>query len=571
MQWFSNLRLVKKITILSAIFTVFLIGIGLLALNALSHGNENFKSLNNDRLIPMYDLEEAKFQLISIEKELAEHLNASDIKVKEQEEDIKNCQSKITELIDKYSLTYLEKEEEEGLAVLNDSLVKYYDSVKNVINIMNSNDVNKAKELIQNDTTAKYNNTIDAFNTLLNVQVEVAEELYTENESSYHKMIIIFIVILLVCIAQGAFITFRVAGAVSKPVITVTNKLKEISDNGGDLTKRIGINTRDEVGQLSQAFDSFMDKLQSMIKDVMSSAEVIASSSQQLTSATSENNIAMEQISVTVNGVANNTSENMAVVQQTTASLTEAALFSETTANASRKTSENSLKVKEAAGKSANQVADIVNAIDSIANSSKEVEAIIHDLGESSEKISEIVELITRISEQTNLLSLNAAIEAARAGESGKGFKVVADAIRKLADSTNKSAEAITLLVNDNHLKVERTVKSVEEVNEAVALGARRAAKVKTNMDKIIDNITEVVDQISDIDKAVAKQANITEEIAKGMNNIADNASDMTASTEEVSASVEEQVSTLEEIEATAYQLSQMAEQLNRLASGFKV
>ena len=571
MQWFSNLRLVKKITILSAIFTVFLIGIGLLALNALSHGNENFKSLNNDRLIPMYDLEEAKFQLISIEKELAEHLNASDIKVKELEEDIKNCQSKITELIDKYSLTYLEKEEEEGLAVLNDSLVKYYDSVKNVINIMNSNDVNKAKELIQNDTTAKYNNTIDAFNTLLNVQVEVAEELYTENESSYHKMIIIFIVILLVCIAQGAFITFRVAGAVSKPVITVTNKLKEISDNGGDLTKRIGINTRDEVGQLSQAFDSFMDKLQSMIKDVMSSAEVIASSSQQLTSATSENNIAMEQISVTVNGVANNTSENMAVVQQTTASLTEAALFSETTANASRKTSENSLKVKEAAGKSANQVADIVNAIDSIANSSKEVEAIIHDLGESSEKISEIVELITRISEQTNLLSLNAAIEAARAGESGKGFKVVADAIRKLADSTNKSAEAITLLVNDNHLKVERTVKSVEEVNEAVALGARRAAKVKTNMDKIIDNITEVVDQISDIDKAVAKQANITEEIAKGMNNIADNASDMTASTEEVSASVEEQVSTLEEIEATAYQLSQMAEQLNRLASGFKV
>lgn len=572
MKWFSNLKLVTKITILSLILTVYIIGIGYYSLHLLNQSNNNFMSLNNDRMIPLYVLEEAKANLININIDLETHLNLADkVTRNELETDIENYQIVIEQLIEKYSSTYMVDSEVEGLAVFKYSYAKYTEMVSNAIKLTNENKLLDAKALVDGDSTIHYNNTIASLHNLITIQVNEGKKLYTESENTFKRTIIQFIIILLFIILQAVFITIKIARAVSKPVQTVTNKLREISDNGGDLTQRIGIDTRDEVGELSKTFDKFMDKLQTIITNVIRSAEVIASSSQQLSSATNEYGIAMEQISVTVNGVANSTAENMAVVQQTTASLTEAAIFSETTANASRKTSENSLKVKEAAGKSANQVTDIVNAMNSIAYSSQEVSTTINDLGESSQKISEIVKLITKISEQTNLLSLNAAIEAARAGEAGKGFKVVADEIRKLADSTSKSAEAITHLVNENQVKVEKTIKSVEEVDLAVSTGVKRANKVKSNIDEIIHNITDVVEQITDIDKAVEKQADITEQIAKGMSNIADNAGDMTASTEEMNASVEEQVSTLEEIEATAYQLAQMADELNQIATGFKV
>ncbi len=572
MKWFSNLKLVTKITILSLIFTVYIIGIGSYSLYLLNQSNNNFMSLNNDRMIPLYNLEEAKAKLTNINVDLETHLNLADTVARKQlETDIEKYQNEIKQIIEKYSNTYLVDSEADGLTTFMNFYAVYNKTVSNAIKLTNENKHLEAKALVDGNVALHYNNTIASLHNLITIQINEGMKLYTDSENTYKKVIIRFIIILLLVIPLVVFITTKIARAVSKPVQTVTSKLCEISESGGDLTQRIGINTRDEVGELSKSFDKFMDKLQTMITNIIQSAEVIASSSHQLSSATKEYEIAMEQISVTVNSVANNTAENMAVVQQTTASLTEAAIFSETTANASKKTSENSLRVKEAAGKSANQVTDIVNAMNSIAYSSQEVSTTINDLGESSQKISEIVELITRISAQTNLLSLNAAIEAARAGEAGRGFKVVADEIRKLADSTKKSAEAITHLVKENHVKVKKTIKSVEEVDLAVSTGVRRANKVKSNIDEIINNITDVVEQITDIDRAVGKQADITEQIAKGMNNIADNASDMTASTEEMNASVEEQISTLEEIEATAYQLAKMADELNQITTGFKV
>lgn len=572
MKWFHNLKLAKKISILATQFIISLLVIGIFGGMALSHSNQNFMSLNNDRLIPLYDLEEAKSSLLDIRLYVRSHLATNDAgKRSELEEKMKNSEKHLLELIDKYSLTYLVEDEVTELENLRTSYAEYKVAYEKTISINNEQKTEEALANSDGDAATKFEKTYQAFDNLDQIQIRVAEEIYQQNEKDYKFSIVLFSCIVAVSIFLGIYLTVTISRAVSKPVNRVTSKLKEISENGGDLRQRIGLNSKDEIGDLSKAFDSFMDKLQMMIRDIMASAQTIATSSQQLSAATSETNKSMEQVSVAVTKVASGNSENMAVVEQTTATLQDAATFSETTATSCNKTSKNSNLVKSAADASAIQVSGIVDSMHNIAASSKEVAETIQDLGESSQKIHDIVKLITDIAHQTNLLALNAAIEAARAGEAGKGFNVVAEEIQKLADVSSRSAGDIVALVNDNQTKVEKSIQSVVEVDHIVAVGVKKAEDVKTNIDNIILNINDVVEQINHIDGSVTKQAVITEEMTLSMNQISSNAGEVTASTQEISASIEEQVSMLEEIEATTVQLATMAEKLSKLTSGFTV
>ena len=286
MKYFKNLKLVTKISTLSLQFTIFILAIGFIGLTTIHKQNVNFKSLNDDRLIPMYDLEEVKMQIMEIRIGVLSHLSTIDkVERLELEDKINLNEIEITRLLDKYRLTYLVEDEIEGLIVLEKAISEYDASKDNTLQFNNEGDYEKALQNLEDDAGTKYVNTIEAINTLLEVQIDVANELYETSESTYNKTMIIFIAIILICILLGVFITYVVSRAVSLPVIRVTSKLREISENGGDLRQRIGMKSKDEVGQLGNAFDLFMDRLQAIIKDVMESALIIANSSQQLSAA----------------------------------------------------------------------------------------------------------------------------------------------------------------------------------------------------------------------------------------------------------------------------------------------
>lgn len=572
MKLFYNLKLAVKISILSVMFLVFLISIGFLGINAVTSESKALKSLNNNRLIPVYTLEEAAKDFKDIRIAVLSHLNTQDKSTKNiLEGNILSSEKAMFINIEKYSKTNFTGEDTKGVADFKQAYKEYQDVRGRVISLSNNGKIEEAQKLENSEGSSKFNNVTVAYDHLVYIQIKEAKQLYDNSEKTYKMTIVVFISLIGACILIGIVLSFITIRAIVIPIRRVTLKLNEIANNGGDLTQRIGIKSDDEVGQLSKAFDRFIQKLHVIVKDVAETAQTIATSSQQLSAATSETNKTVEHISITVNDIAQATSENVKVTSKTTLGLNEALHFSEATAKASKKTNENSIKVKEAAEHGAAQVSEIAISMNEIAKSSKAVSMLIQSLDESSHKISKFVNVITNISGQTNLLALNAAIEAARAGEAGRGFSVVAEEIRKLADESSKSAREIVLLVKDNLIKVEEAVKSVNDVDEIVTTGAQTAKGVKVNMDNIIYNIIDVTRQIGQINQDVEKQAIVTEDITKAMNGISENASSMAAGTEEMSATIEEQVSTLEEIEATTYQLAQMAEKLHNITSGFKV
>ncbi|WP_438823766.1 methyl-accepting chemotaxis protein [Bacillus sp. JJ1764] len=276
-------------------------------------------------------------------------------------------------------------------------------------------------------------------------------------------------------------------------------------------------------------------------------------------------------ISKTIGEIASGTSQGAAFAEQTTSNLIEAVNFSESTAMATRQTNDNTLKAKQAAEEGAGKISKVVDSITNMAASSKDVTVIISNLNESSKKIGEIIQIISGISTQTNLLALNAAIEAARAGDAGKGFSVVAEEIRKLADQSNKAAIEISELVKDNQAKSISAVQSVHLVEERVSEGVKNADEVGESIQNIMNHIQDIVNQVKQIDKMNTQQANSSKEMRQAVANLADASSEIAAGTEHISKSIDGQVLTMNEMEKTTNQLSEMAKRLKELTSGFKI
>lgn len=566
MNLFKNIKIGKKIGLLSMSFLIFFIIIGFVGVKQLSAINSMVIELYDSRLVPIADLDKIRSDVEYIKStDMSLTGSTDDASKKAVQEDIQTHIASINEKVSKYKN---DSDYKELFDVLNKFIAAndFFVKSNGVGTVPVSGPPNGMTEL--ENVKANLNTSFD---NIIGNQVGVAKQTYDQSKSLYSATLVGLISLIIICALISLILSIIITKAVVVPVRKVTDKLKEISQSNGDLTKRIGYKSKDEIGQLSSSFDLFVDKLHGIIKDVALSANVISSSSEELRVATKTTAGSLDIISSTIEGIVSSTSDAAAITEETSAHTTESVRLTEATLIATKNTTNNSKKAKESAEEGAAKINEIVSSITDIASSSQEVSFMINELDDSSKKIGDIIQIISGISAQTNLLALNAAIEAASAGEAGRGFNVVAEEIRKLADESNSAAKEISALIKENQLKSKSAVNSVSQVEEKVSVGVTKASEVGQIIQSIIENTQNISKQIEEINKATENNAYGSNQIEKSISNIATSSTEIALGTENISSNIEEQIGTMSEIEKTTEKLSEMAKTLNNITSGFKV
>jgi methyl-accepting chemotaxis protein len=397
---------------------------------------------------------------------------------------------------------------------------------------------------------------------------------YNQMQIDLQKQIngmVTFSVIALILLILGSLIfsimfTKRIVG----PLKQITVNAEEIA-KGNLAVENIQVHSKDEVSSLNEAFGKMTKNLRMVIKQVSNSSGQVAASAEELMASADETMSGTEQITDSIQQVSSGAEhqtamslESVKFVEQSTLGVNQiaknASTVLELSEEANNKTRQGSALVEET-----------LQQMDSINTSVEETDQALRELNKRSDEIGSILNLIKDIADQTNLLALNAAIEAARAGEAGKGFAVVADEVRKLAEQTGQSVSKISVITNDIQADTTKTVKSIDYVKEKVGTGLHLAHDTKKTFNEILASIVEVGDQIREITAISNKVSEEVVNVSSGVDQISKVASSTSASAVEVASASEEQLASMQEVNAAAASLSRLAEELQNAISSFRL
>ena len=374
-----------------------------------------------------------------------------------------------------------------------------------------------------------------------------------------------------VCVVLAAGITYFFSRSVANPIKKLSQVAAAVAS--GNLAQTVQVSkSKDEIGQLSANFADMVDNLRSLIAQVSSMSENVAASSEEMMASSEEVSKVSEQVAATVSELAKGANEQAVSSEKGNMKIIEVVEGLEHIANdmllGSEKLVEKAKDTVEAGQKSVEYQNIKMNESTQV---STNVSNAISSLSEKSKEIGDILSVIKGISDQTNLLSLNAAIEAARAGEQGRGFAVVADEIRKLAEQSNMSVKKIEVIIKEVQSGVELAVTEMER--SKIVVGDQEKALSDTV--KAFENISHVVAEISSNIKSVAEVSNSLSSNAKvageAISDIASISEETASGTEEVAASAEEQASVIQQIAGSAEQLSELANELQMSVSKFSI
>lgn len=391
----------------------------------------------------------------------------------------------------------------------------------------------------------------------------ILEPMYNLRDSLIITSIITLLMVLLVAFFIAKFIT--------QPLKLVSTRINEIANSKGDLTQKISINTRDEIGDLARSFNKMIEGMKNIISLVLNTAERVSSSSQQLSSSAQQLSATTEEIAGAVQQIAKSSQSQAQQVQETSRVIDQMNVNVGDVARGSQDSADTSIQATEVAaqgGESMRSTREKMSAIYERVSSSADV---IQSLGARSKQIGTIVDVITNIADQTNLLALNAAIEAARAGDAGRGFAVVADEVRKLAESSAKAADQIGKLVKEIQVETHDAVKAMQAGSSEADEGRNVALKTSQAFEDVIMIVQKTSNSIQQIATSTEQLSKGTEQIVKNIDEVAAGAEEAAAGAEQVGASTEEMAASMQQIASSSQELSQMAIVLRETVEQFKV
>ncbi len=410
-------------------------------------------------------------------------------------------------------------------------------------------------------------------NNALNLSDVMLEEAEAAEKSVYDIIsmnIVYFSIMVLIVIVSGGSIFWFVTRNLSKSLNQVVGTAEQLS-RGNLAVEKIEIKSQDEAGRIGVAINQMIDNLSTMITNVRRTSDQVAASSEQLSASSTETTKVTEEITESIQEVASGAdsqvekaADNERTVNDMSKSIDLIASSIETVNESSKVSAQKAEHGTDVISSTMSQMTSIHELTDKIAGS-------VNGLAVSSEKIGSIISLITDVAEQTNLLALNAAIEAARAGEHGKGFAVVADEVRKLAEQTGNATNEISSLIAHIQQDIQHSVSYTKEGREAAQTGMSYMEDAGRSFEELSEAIHGVSSQMREVTAAVAQVEEGVNRVKSSVEETTSIAEQSAGYTQNVAASAEEQNASMEEISSSADQLAKMAEELQESVSKFNL
>lgn len=363
-------------------------------------------------------------------------------------------------------------------------------------------------------------------------------------------------------------ITYFVANSITKPIVNVVKLMERAAT--GDLTVSSSYKSKNEIGRLSMSFTDMMANIRDLMSKIDGLGKHVSSSSKTLSVTTEQTAASIEDVSKAITEVAGGASEQAKDAEEGVVAVTKLSEEIEIISNQIGQSKDYSNQIFNANVKGLEAMNLLAEKTDQSNKVGKDVAGIVEELNLKANEINTIVETIMGISEQTNLLALNAAIEAARAGEAGRGFAVVADEVRKLAESTSQSSNNVKDIISAIQDDVKRTqtaIKTSQAVSEEQYMAVVNS---KETFAEISQGIKVIVDRINDITIGLKHIKESKEKVISVIENISAVSEETAASTEEVSASIQQQNAATEQVGSLAEELHEMAKQLEATINMFK-
>ncbi|GKU25936.1 methyl-accepting chemotaxis protein [Clostridium folliculivorans] len=570
MKIFNNLSVKSKLISGFSIVIVFMVAITLISQLNLNKINQASSSMYNEEFQTLKNLEIANANTMHIRLSVINLVEARDkSKVSSTQENIASYRQENNKIFDEFSKTILTVDEKTEFSKLESELSDYRAACDKIIALVSEGKYDEAATLSTSsaDIRNKLTTSIEKLVSDVDKSAVIKE---TNNNTIYKNSLITVVSISVVAILIGIILSTTLTLTISRQIKRILNFAHYLGE--GDLSHAMTIDSKDEFGNLAVELNKASSNVKELISKVINDSETLSASSEELAASTQEISAVMQSISQSTDEIAKG-AQNLSMVFETvsssseevTATTNELANRAEDSLKSVREIDKRAISIKETASKNIKESAEIYEE-----KKSGLLSAI--EEGKVVEKVKIAADSIGAIAEQTNLLALNAAIEAARAGEQGKGFAVVADEVRKLAEQSSEAVVSIQAMVNQVQSAFSKLSETgsgmLDYMNDVVKPTYEFLMSTGIQYEKDAAFVNDMSEEIA----SSSKQMNtVMDQVSESIQNLSATAEESAASSEEILSSITEVTESIDDVSTAVQNQAILVQNLNNMVQKFKI